>query len=70
MVTSPVMEVEVASLIPSRSVPQILGGKLRAQVLVQVTSQAKNSQYFEYIHTQNQKQQNNPLITIHQNGYC
>ena len=32
LITSPVMEVEVASLIPARSVPQILAGKLQAQL--------------------------------------
>ena len=42
---------EVASSIPASSVPRILTGTLRAQLLVHVTSQAKISQYVEYIYT-------------------
>ena len=45
VVTSPVIEVEVASLIPVRLVPQILTGKLQAQLPVCVTTKAKKSQY-------------------------
>ena len=37
MVTSPVMEVEVATSIPARSVPLILSGELQAQLPVHVT---------------------------------
>ena len=38
MVTSPVMDVEVTSSTPARSVPQILNGTLQAQLPVYVTS--------------------------------
>ena len=53
VVTSPVMEVEVTSLFSAKSVPQILTGKLQAQLTVHVTTKAKKSQYFEYDQTQN-----------------
>ena len=55
--TSPV---EVASSIPDWSVPQILTGKLQAQLPVRVTTKAKNSQYFEYDRTQKQTTKTTP----------
>ena len=49
------MEVVVASLIPARSVPQILIGKVQAQLPIHVTTKAKKSQYIEYDQTQHTK---------------
>ena len=55
------MEAKIASLIPARSVSRILAGKLQAQLLVHVTPQARNSQwYFEYDQAQNNNNKNNP----------
>ena len=69
VVTSPVMEVNVTSLIPSRSSSQILPKMLQAQILECDTNSATKSQQFEYYQTLNSNKKITSPQIIDQNSY-